>query len=154
MRGARLRHSQPGKPVQRRARQVHLARITRAYREAAHAVGRIDRHARRISRNAEAGYLFAAAARSNRSAPRYRRADDAAAEPSRLFELRGLSRVRRARTVPKLRRDADLSSPGPAVALPLLQLHRARPLGLPEMPERAYLLSRYRLRKGRRRTAS
>ena len=37
VRGAGLRHAQPGEPLQRGARQVHAARTARAHRSAAHA---------------------------------------------------------------------------------------------------------------------
>jgi primosomal protein N' (replication factor Y) (superfamily II helicase) len=97
LRGAGLGHAQPREPLQRRARQVHPARTARPHRRAAHAHGRADRHAPGVSGNAQAGHLFAQAAGSHRRAPGERRADHRAAQPPRIFELRRLPFLRRAR---------------------------------------------------------
>ena len=79
-------------------------------------------------------------------APGKRRADHAAAQPARLLELRRLPRLRRARPVRQLLRHADLSSPRPAHAVPLLQLRGARSGPLPEVRQRTYSVSGRRQR--------
>ena len=66
--------------------------------------------------------FLAAAGGDDRRAPGKRRADHAAAQSPRLFELRRVPRLRRALGVRQLRGHADLSPPRPPHAVPLLQL--------------------------------
>ena len=101
-----------------------------------------------VSGNAQAGDVFARADRGDRRTAGERRADDDAAQPARIFELRGMPVVRRARGVRQLLGDADVSSARPASALPLLRICGAGAVGVPEMRERAYLFSRGRVRRG------
>ena len=102
LRGAGLRHAQPGEPLQRRARQVHAAGTARPHRGAAHAAGGADRHAAGVSGDAQAGHLLAPLIEAVGGAPGERRADHRAAQPPRLFQLRRLPRLRRARAVRQL----------------------------------------------------
>ena len=146
MRGARLGHAQPGEPLQRGARQVHAAGAAGAHRGAAHARGGTDRHAAGVPGDAQAGDLLAQAGRGPRAAPGERRADHRAAQPPRVLQLRGLPRLRRARAVHQLLADPDLSQARPPPALPLLRLRREGAQPVPQVRERAYLLSGHRLR--------
>ena len=95
--------------------------------------GRTDRHAAGVSGNAQAGDLLAQAGGGHRAAPGKRRADHRAAQPPRLFELRRLPLVRRARRVHELLGHPDLSQARPAPAVPLLRLRREGPERLPEV---------------------
>ena len=95
--GAWLGHAEPRKPLQRRARQVHADQTAGTHRAAAHAGRRSDRHAAGVSGNAQAGDIFAPAGGDHRRAAEERRADHAAAQPARFFELRRVPRLRRAR---------------------------------------------------------
>ena len=141
VRGSGVGHAEPGEPVQRGARQVHAARTAGADRGAAHAEGGADRHAAGVSGDAQAGDVFAQAGRGDRRAAGERRADHRAAEPARIFELRGVPGVRRAHPVHELLADADVSQARPAAAVPLLRVCGEGAAGVPEVRERAYLLS-------------
>ena len=137
-----------------RARQVHAARTAGPHRGAADAAGGADRHAPGVSGNAQAGHLFAPAARGDLRASGERRADHAAAQPPRIFQFRGLPRLRRARqcincslTLTYHRRDRRLLCHYCSYAEKV-------PSALPEVPERAHLLSGRGLGEGGRGTAS
>ena len=73
-----------------------------------------------------------------RGAAGKQRAGHGAAQPARIFELRGLPFLRRAHRVHELRGDADLASARPPSALPLLRLCGKGAVGLSEVRERAH----------------
>ena len=120
-------HAQPGEPVQRRTRQVHAARIARAYRGPAHAGSGPHRHAPGVSGNPQTERLLAEAAGGHRETSGQWRTDHRAAEPARLLELRGLPGMRRARRLHELFPHPDLSQARPAAAVPLLRVRRKGP---------------------------
>ena len=86
-----------------------------------HAHGGTGGHAAGVSRDPQTVHLLAQTAGRSRPAPRKRRADHRPAEPPRLFELRGLPRLRRARAVHQLFAHPHLSQARPPPALPLLR---------------------------------
>ena len=65
-----------------------------------------------------------------------RRADHAAAQSPRIFQLRRVPRLRRTRRMRELLRHPDVSSPRSAHAVPLLQLLRTRSRTLPQVRQR------------------
>ena len=125
VRGAGLGHAEPGEPLQRGARQVYAAGTAGPHRGAARCrtVELIDMRQEFLETRKQATFsrkLIEALAR----APGERRADHRAAEPPRLFQLRRVPRLRRARAVHELLADADLSQARPPPAVPLLRLRR------------------------------
>src|SRR6185503_17596142 len=131
-------------------RQLHVNRTARPRRSQAHAPSRADRYARRVSRNPQTGYLLPPSARSDLLPPRERRADHAAAQSARIFELGRLSRLWRTRELRELFVDPDLSPSRSTHALPLLQLRRKGAVAVPQVPERTHLFPGRRFRESGR----